>query len=685
MGAFFFERQWCRPLTELTQEERFQIVGWAMRTLDRDTRYWRPAWDKGRVCLENVEGKIFTPAELAEYDEREIVPIQTPELKPAMDAIMGELLKTGKSGAVTAVGAEDAEGAFIRTVIIKAAERENQLRFREAQVARDTFITSVPGWLWIEAHDPMNPDEPGLTVVQEEWDGVIPDASWTDRQLRDLTRATRIRRWTRDEVDAFVQDDVTKELMLQQMDAWAQGLPNNYDGRATLIENIRNSRMQWDQTGRLAVFEMTHWVRMRSVVWYNPLTQDSGKLPPSWNQDEIAQWQQQNPGVILDARDNQKVLWTTTFTGTGILLANGEHWNQSCIFPGIPCVPDRLNGKWAGIVEFVLDVIKAGAYAETEWAESIRTLTKNLIKAKRGAIRDWDEARRQIAMSNGILEVEPGFSLEDVQFMDNKREQSAFLEWKNASREQLARLLVPDNFVGGVQSSQEANSAIETRIDQTLARLAPVVWGWHAFRLQIRRALTKAMPFAITTNKVYRFVDPLNGAQAVNVNQPVDWDVYGNVISTMNDLSGDEYDYIETEEDDSLSGQEMERQQLLQFMEKWGNLPPESLISMAKSYPSVAVQKFGKEMEQQRANTPPPGPEVKASATLALDKLAGNLLAQKAAVALGILSQQDLESLSKQPPQMDGTQQIDLPPQANASTFPDGSMGVPETQGITQQ
>jgi len=628
----------------------------------RDTAYYEPMWSRGRTCLEYVEGKIFTPAELAEFAAREILPIQTPELLPALNAIMGELLNTGKSGAVAAVQAEDAAGAKIRTIIIKAAERENQLKFREAQIARDTFITSVPGWLWVENFDPSNPDEPGLAVIQEEWDGVIPDASWHDRQLRDLNHATRVRSWTIDDIARFVKDPAIRKQMVYEAESMGASYSGTYEGRATVIQQIRSNREQFTQTGRLGVFEINHWVRMRAGSWYNPDTDEVGVIPQGWSQEELYQWQEMNPNVQVSIRDNQRVLWVTTITGTGILLANAPHWLQAGIFPGVPCVPDRINGKWAGLVEFVLDTVKGGAYAETEYADTIRTLNKNLLKVRKGAVADMEETRRQAAMNGGIIEIEPTANMDDVQYLTNNTPQDAFKIWKEDSRQVLSRLLVPDNFVGGVQSSQEANSAIETRIDQTLSRLAPVVWGWHAFRLQLRRVLTKAMPYALTVHKVYRYVDPKNGEMTAEVNTPVAHDIYGDVVRTMNNLTGDEYDYIEIESDDSLTGQEFERQQFGAFMEKWGNLPPDALVAAAKNYPNVTVQKFGQDMEavQQAASQPKP-PEPKISATLDLTALGANPLAQKAAINAGLITQEDLDALSKGAPQ--GPPEAMLPPE----------------------
>lgn len=642
---------WARPLEQLTPTERLLAASWALRQVDSDIRYSIPLWSKGRTCLEFVEGKIFSGPELQELKSKyDMLPVQTPELKPAMDAIMGQLLNSGKSGKIVAVGTEDANGAFIRTVAMKSISRENQLEYREAQVARDTFTTSVPGWIWIEAFDPSNPDEPGITLVQEDWDAVIPDPNWQDRQLRDLTRATRVRRWGIEEIERFVQDDAVQARLIRNWENLGSMLPETYDGRANLIERIKNQRTEFEMTNQLAVFEMTHWVRTMILSWQDMETGDAGIIPQNWTPDEVAQFQEQNPNVKI-SRENKRVLWVTTVTGSGVLLANGPHWLQSGKFPGVPCVPDRLNGKWAGLVEFVLDTVKIGAYAETFWGHSIRTLSNNLWAAKKGAIGDKEEFKREVATPNGLIEVQDGFELADIKKFENSREQKAYQEWKDTTRDQLGRLLVPDNFVGGVQSSQEANAAIQTRIEQTLSRLAPLVYGWHQFRLSIRRLIVSALPYAVTSKKVYRHLDPANGMQQVTVNEPVDWDVWGNVVSTMNNLSGDEYDYMESEDDDSKTGKQAADKELLAFFEASANVPPEQREAAALASTSSTVQAYGRNLKKARENAPPPMPEVKNSVSLDANTLSANPLAQKVALNLGVLNQQDLDSLKTQIPQ----------------------------------
>ena len=444
---------------------------------------------------------------------------------------------------------------------------------------------------------------------------------------------------------------------------------------------MKNQRAEFERTNKLAVFEMTHWVKMQILSWRDMETGDSGIVPQNWTPEEVQTFQQANPYVQL-VTERRRVLWVTTVTGSGVLVANGPHWMQSGMFPGSPCVPDRLNGKWAGLVEFVLDTIKEGAYSETMWAHSVRTLANNLWIAEKGAVGDKDEFRREVNKAAGFVELQDGFKREALQKIDNNREQTAFRDRAEISREKIGRLLVPDNFVGGVQSSQEANSAIQTRIEQTLSRLAPVVYGWHAFRMRNRRLILSAMPYAITAEKVYRHIDPVNGAQQVTVNQPVAWDIYGDPTEVINNLHGSQYDYLESEDDDSKTGKQASDKELLAFFEASANIPPEQREAAALASTSSAVQAYGRNLKKMREETPPPAPEVKNSVSLNANELGANPLAQRVALNMGVITQDDLDSLKAQPPA--APDQNALPQATPEAMLPDGiGMGDPSvTEGI---
>jgi hypothetical protein len=311
----------------------------------------------------------------------------------------------------------------------------------------------------------------------------------------------------------------------------------------------------------------------------------------------------------------------------------------------MPYIPGMINNKFVGVIETALSTLKAGVYAKTEWVHSLRTQNNNLWKIMDGAVPDLDEFETQRTRPGGTVVITPGFTMQDVDRVDNSQPQNAFMDWKQNEEDMLARLIVERNFEGGMQTSQESAKAINARITQVMSRLAPMVYGWHEFRMGLRRLIVKAIPYTFTSHAIFRYFDPANGLVTAQVNQPNE-DILTGIKNVVNNLDGAEYDYIETEADNSVTGKEHERLLFREFMESYGNMPPEAVTEIAMAYPSTMVQSFGKGMKEKQENTPPPtaADNAKMNISLDADKLGGNVLAQKIAVKTGLLSQEDIES-----------------------------------------
>lgn len=646
-----FRKEWLKPFEALTEGEKREIANLSLRRFISARDYWDPIWSRGRTCLEFFEGKVFTADEIERLESEEKLVVQASSAKPAIDAIYGTLMDTLKDGVVAGNGGEDAPGQHIITTLLKKFERDNLLKMKTYESCRNTGVTSTPNWLWIENYDPNDPDEEGVAIESCEWGSIVPDSRWRDRQLKDMEFLFRIRQMSAADIEANYQVSVERDLLLQQSLAMDGISTGTYAERHRVMEEIRNGGVSFSNTGLLSVFEMVHWVRMPIIVGIDAFGH-SEILPPHWEQDRIQEWQQLNPEGMI-TKKVERVLWTTTVSATGALLDNGAHWFQGGMFPGAPVLPDRVNGKWLGLLEPVLDLMKQEAYGFTEWGHSVRTLTNNLWMVRKGAIEDVDEFRRQITAPNGVIEYKEGFTQEEVKRVENTREQRAFLDWQQASAVKIAELLVEKNFQGGVQSSQESDKVVQTRIKQTVAKLAMPVYGMHEFWLRIHRLMVKAIPYAIKNERVFRILDESNGQAAyqdVAVNVPVEWDMDGEVVRTMNNLSGSDWDYFETESDNSISGNEHERNLFKEFMEANANSPPDVLEAVALSYPSVTVQALGRRLKENREakeKAPPPPPEVKYSMSFSAKDL-GMKAGQEAAVNAGILKPDQIEQVGEQ-------------------------------------
>lgn len=649
-----FDRKWLRGVEELTSSERLDIAFCVLSRRNYANSYWGSFFYRGRKCFENVEGRILSSDEIAELEEDDKLVVQMAKAKPAIDSIYGTLIETLKDGVVTANGPEDAPGQALITDYLKKIARDNSLKMKVYEAARNTGITSVPGWIWIENLDPENDGEEGVTLDYQEWDSVLPSPQWKDRQLRDLEWAIRIRQMSLDDVEMLYGERLTGTGIKESLEALEATSSTSYTERERLIQDIREGGKNYDGTGMLSVYEMTHWVRM-PMRTYMTLDGHAEILPLQWDDARVAAWQEMNPDATLST-EMARVMWVTTVAATGHLLANGPHWNQSGMFPAVPVVPDRINGKWVGLIEPVLDLLKADTYATIDLIHTIRTTSNNAWMAEEGAIADKDEFRKQVTSPNGLVEVKTGFTLGSVKRLENASHNRSFEDWSNQCTRDLAQQLVEANFLGGVQSSQESDKVVQTRIKQTIAKLAMPVYGLHLFWLRIHKLVVKSLPYAIRHERLLRLASAANGMAILN--QEVAWDdLTGEAVRVMNNLRGADFDYIESEADNSLTGREHERNLMREFFEAHANSTPEILESAALTYPSVGIQQFGQQLKQMREakeNAPPPPPEVKHSFSLTGKDL-GLKGAQDAAVNLGVLKPEQVQEEESLPPTEDAS------------------------------
>jgi hypothetical protein len=195
------------------------------------------------------------------------------------------------------------------------------------------------------------------------------------------------------------------------------------------------------------------------------------------------------------------------------------------------------------------------------------------------------------------------------------------MDWFSLNSDVLDRQTVERNFEGGAQASQESSRVVGARIAQTLSKLQFFLKGYNPMRMGIRRKTVKALSFCFPNEKVLRLMDPNNGSapQEETVNQPVEYDINGDAIRTINRLDLGDFDFAFTDADTSINGKAIERDIMNDFLKFSTNMPPEMVIPAAKAYPSTAVQQYGAELEamkQQQMNAPPPPPQPKVSLSI---------------------------------------------------------------------
>lgn len=641
--------------SELTDTEKSQIVSEKMRYFRADVTAIQPEIEAGHLRYDVTMGNIFTPEEIAEIEEADKVPIQTAEGISKVNAIVGMLRDAARDGTVVGSGPEDAAGAEFRERILKEdIAPNNDLTGKKLQVSKDVVVTSIPTFLWLEPFDPMNPSEPGISVEYCSWDSIVPDSNWRDPKYRDMRRNRRIKQM---DIEGIIERWPYAGKLFEGQESINY---SSYELRNQEFMDARNGIAK-STNGLFNVIEEVEFIRVPTTVIRYP--DGNVEVLPESVDEATAESIVQMYGAEI-SREEERVLWSSIYTSNGFLLDYGPHWYQTGEYPFEAFVPPMMNGKWVGVMQFALDTIKASAYAETEHVHSLRTINNNTTIGTSGAIENVDEMKREKMTAGGHIRLAEGQPIGAFQFVENRREQTAFSDWRNQTLDQLSRLTVERNVEGGAQSSQESAKAIGARVQQNLVKMAEMFYAYQRFSIAIERKIIKALPLAYPKHKVFRLFSEKNGMQELEVNKPKSFDIDGAVTEFYNNLQG-EFDYLIKQADESVTGADIQREQVLEFLQKYGNTPPEYMGAFAMNYPSTAIQKIGQDIEAQKkaqAEAPPPPPQTKLNATLDLSVL-GAQVAFDAAKQAGIIPQQE---------QMNG-------PAGTQSTEQPGNAGTPAT------
>lgn len=612
----------------LDESEKGKVVSEVRRNVDADVQSQADQIRKGKHCYAYINGDIYTDEEKAEIEDAEKVPVQATEGVVKLSSMMGHIMDSSREGIVVGNGPEDAADAEIRQSILKDDIAQNsgleRIRF---QVYQDVLVTGVPTWAFLENTDAFDCAKPGLSISYAPWDSVIPNGSWRDSNLRGLSRLTRVKQMTYEELaEVFFDGQSVPEIKQYEQ------VMSKVADRDTIASDFLMARNGANTTsaGLVNVMETLEmaYTDIPASVGSDP--NDIIHLPLHLSPEEIQAHAQETGRQIVTVRD--KVLWSTIWTNSGLLLDHGPHWFQAGVWPAACYVPSSMDGKWCGIFEFTLDTLKTLSYLYTEQLQGVRTVTNNVVTMLKGAVSDPTEAARQLRKAGGVIELEEGYSRDALGFLQNQRESGAFHQAIETTKDILDRLTVERNFEGGAQASQESSKAIGARLNAGLSKLGYFLQGAKEFDRQIMRAALLAIPYAYPDYRAVRMFDKQNGAmKEVGVNEPAELDWMGNVTKSINRLDSGTWDYIFTETDNSVSGREQTRAIFVEFMKNFGNMPPEQLETIALSYPNSDVQAMGKRMAEAREaaqKAPPPPPPAKINATLDLAALGSQAIMQ---------------------------------------------------------
>lgn len=622
---------------EMSEDEERIVAARNLVIYENDSRFWGPSLEVGRVCFDYTNGEIFTSDEKRDYEKKEKIIITNPELIPKLNALEAMQIAGRKTGIIIPEGTEDAPPAEVINRLLITIKKSSNFDEESTSTFIDGMISSYPAWMMFNKPNHTGNDwnnDRVVDIYHPTWDSVIPDPNFKRKDYKDGQRLTLLHLFDKDGLmRAYPKraKEIDAKINLPQFEAGSFGTTLYTSAQRDILFNKAKTASQtYEQTGQILVIERLHFVFTEAEIWVSPMNNKPQILPEDWNEEEVEDWKKNNPDYQMVKR-NVRVLWVTTCTSTGLLLENARHWYQENEFPAEIFIPKMLNNRPHGIVEYLRGPLKAKNVARIEHLHSLRLANDNIVKVKSGSVENAKDLSAEIAKSGGIVVIDEDKEMADVEFVQNRREQTAWADASMQFQEDMDRLFLDRNVEGGSQSSQESGKVVQKRIDQGQMKQSPYLDSYNMFDLRCAKKLLKMIPYRLTGYHINRYVndDDSQGADEFNKPEKFDW-MTGAITKVKNNLAGARYDYREAQGDNSTTGKEFELKVFQDVLKNiLPSMPDPSLWpSLLLSVPNRLANEFGRKIQEQMEAAAEQGPEApKMSFTFTGEELLYNPLA----------------------------------------------------------
>jgi len=579
-----------------TDEDVFRT--WSKHTLiiQRQTEYWREYLERGRTCMDFYRGEIFddeTRETLENVEDKYVV--EPVKIKPAINALVGELMGRRRSGRITVEGSTlsvpESRSNEILTVnmVLKHMQRRWDEKRLLGDVLRDGMVACYPVWIWFQQTAMSDIPELGpYHPVVLPWESTFASPfNFRSAVGKDVTALTRHQKMsTEDIIDMWPeQEDMiyrwleeTKSRMrsdtlnFDHMDNWEIAFGSEMRDLVlfTAMTGI-NTLMAPD--GYWNVYERSYQVRREEIVAIDLFnTENIIVRPPTFEEAEwreFLQAEQSNRNTqFVEAVRPVKILWTTVLSDTGHVFSNGPCWFQAHgRLPGVPIVPSMIDSVPAGPAMDMLSDALAIAVAETEYLDDLRKNSGSVTIAREGTVSNADQFDSEMNKAHGFLSVRAEAPPFNNCIMEWKRTPNPNYQEYSIKRENDMRraVMINENLMGQTVADQSGR-AKDIEITRALITQSIYVDNWNSFVEAFQNLKLRVMPMVYDHYDVLDIEDEETGN---NLIQPVNVPTTapgGETVKIANDLTSHKYRWVMTVVDDSPTAKEEEYKQAIIFL-----------------------------------------------------------------------------------------------------------------------
>jgi|GEM_PF-2312111 len=554
-----------------------QLAAREILAFQKCSSFWDPLLERGRRFEKFFEGDIFTADQRARYKRHDIIPIEPHVAKAPIRALIGQAMKSRKSGQVVTErgsameSADNSKELETINIVLKDMETKTSEGFKIKEALSSAFVSCYPNVLLFDKERPSrNNNGARYKMTALPWSScvfgppTIREADGSD--IKELfyfdyrTKADLLDNYPEMEnqiLSHFNIDDVDSKLF-SSIDQWEDSVTaDEKDVLTGIMESARDARKSGG--GLVQVIMHLFPVKQKQDVWVN-MFDDSGESfeirPPDWNDERWEMWVRENSQTYAGPYEREVItLWMTVFTTSGLMLFNGPHWYQENGM--LPCsfwVGAVSANKPTGPMVDMADDCLANAVAETEYLSDMRNGSGRLIMAREGAVTNISELASEMCKPVGVAMISsafPGPVSDAVQEMVRKPNS----DWRLYG-EQVRSRIVENTRINetmmGVAAPRQSAIAKEAEISQALTVNATYIdninrsWDYH------QNLKLKLIPYFYDMQETIEVRDDKTGeTMMTEVNALNEFDAEGNAISVINDLTAHRYRFKINPVDDS--------------------------------------------------------------------------------------------------------------------------------------
>lgn len=539
--------------------------------LEQDRFYF----NRGNRLGGMYEGNILTSAQKQQYEVEEKIVIEPPIMKAPLNALVGQSIKSRRSGQIiTEGGSWDEENPSTDeldnvNVLMKDLEIKTGEKYKLREAIRRTHIYCYPACMYYDKRHPDTLGKGKLNLKLLPWNSVMygpvtaqePDGSditemmWfeprtqADLELNFPNMKKQIRAHINDNKD--IDRTLLSSLVQFEGNYSAEYADRIFD----IVDNAVSSLNA--PNGYIPTVQHLFPIRRKEEVWLHKFDDSKFEVRPAdWTDERWQQWTDANQDMYFGPIERTSVvLWCTVFTLTGLVLSNKKHWFQeNGKLPASFWIADVVNCRYSGLTKDMADDCLGNCISEIEHLDEIRKGSGSFFAITEGAVTNAEDLPSEVCKSTGFAFINKDFQGgPEAAIKEYKRQPNDVWRTNKFDRqESMVNVTRLNETMQGDSAPRQAAVAKEMEIAQSL--IVNAIYMDNANRCWEFHQDLKAILLAYGYDEwdVIEVVDEETGDTLKSeINKPTEWDAEGNVTKVQNDLTSHRYRWKLNPVDDS--------------------------------------------------------------------------------------------------------------------------------------